>query len=484
MRETLKRLAKLTAGYSLVTLIGPIFTILLTPLYTRILTPADYGVVDVATALSSLIITFAMFGLDGSMSAYFFDGDESHQRNVVTSAGIMAAASGLIFSIFLFSFSQPLAIWLYRDATRDTIIHILAITVLATPIYFICVNALRLLMNIRRVNVLGLTNLLSQASFTLVFVLALNMKATGIVTATCLTAVVSSVTGLALIYKPLRGQFGAQLSKKLLWIGLSLLPGSIAYLLLSSIDRIILTQYVSLSDQGLYGIANKLASMLFVIGGAGMSAWQPMALSMANEPDAKPKYARVFELIFAAIMFMALALGLFAPEILRIFTRDVYVPAAPYAMVLMAYTGPILFGSSLLAIGLYISKQTKWISVALMVSAATNIALNLLLNPAFGIWGATWATVIAGVLYFAVTLFAAQRAYFVPYKWIRILTLAGCYLLILVLFLSPSLLGSIPAKLIAIVLFVIAIFFTGTLNLQHIRIGAQWAGSMLSRRAA
>jgi len=45
LRQTLARVIRLTAGYSLVTLLGPVFTVVLTPLYTRLLVPADYGVV-------------------------------------------------------------------------------------------------------------------------------------------------------------------------------------------------------------------------------------------------------------------------------------------------------------------------------------------------------------------------------------------------------------------------------------------------------
>ena len=43
MRQTMKRFTKLAAGYSSVTLLGPVVTILLVPLCTRLLEPTGYG---------------------------------------------------------------------------------------------------------------------------------------------------------------------------------------------------------------------------------------------------------------------------------------------------------------------------------------------------------------------------------------------------------------------------------------------------------
>lgn len=85
MRSTLKHLVKLTAGYSPVTLIGPLSLIFLTPLYTRVLTPADYGVVDVVLTMVTLITTVVNLGLDQALNAFFYDGDLNYQKKLVTS---------------------------------------------------------------------------------------------------------------------------------------------------------------------------------------------------------------------------------------------------------------------------------------------------------------------------------------------------------------------------------------------------------------
>ena len=181
MQTTLKRLAKLTAGYSLVTLVGPLFTILLTPLYTRVLTPADYGVVEVALTFSALLSVFALGGMDQALSAYFFDGDETFRRNLVTTTLACVCVAGLLLGLLMFAFAHTLAEIFFKTETRYLIFQLLAINMVSSPVYSVIAAALRLRMGVRRVNVLGLAQLFTNVACNIVFVLFLHLRATGIV---------------------------------------------------------------------------------------------------------------------------------------------------------------------------------------------------------------------------------------------------------------------------------------------------------------
>lgn len=470
MRVTLQRLARLTAGYSLVTLIGPLFTILLTPLYTRVLTPADYGVVDVALTLGALVNIVIVLGTDQAMSAHFFDGDDTNKRDLVTSTLIYVALAGAVGCGVLFIFAEPIAITLFKDPTRQITLRLLAPYVLFAPLYAVLAAALRLRMGIRRVNILGFTYLITYVCLNVLFVLVLQFKATGVIAANVLAHVAGALAGLALVWKPLRGQFAATALKPVLTSGLALLPGMVGFILLANVDRILLTQYVSQSEIGLYSIANKLASMLYVAFSAVWSAWWPMAMEMAKQPDAPRQYARMFEYFIAASTVAALTMGLFAPEILRLFTSEAYWPAAPYATVLMIYTGPLAFMNGSFQISHYVGKRVGWISAAALVSAGCNIALNLVLNPIYGVWGAVIATVIAGAVFGLITYITGRGVLFVDYRWLRTGIVIGVYLIVLgcvSLFASAAIL----VKIAAIALLMFTVISVGFVKTSQIRIG-------------
>jgi O-antigen/teichoic acid export membrane protein len=278
-----------------------------------------------------------------------------------------------------------------------------------------------------------------------------------------------------------RGRPERDLAGKLLRGGASLLPGVMSYLLLAGIDRILLTQYVTQAEIGLYGIANKLGSMMYVITNAAWAAWWPLALEMAGKPDAPRQYARMFEYFLAGSATLALCIGLFAPEILSVFTTAAYVPAAPYALALMAYFGPLQIAASCFSIGLYVGKRTQFVSLSLAIAAAINIALNLLLNPSLRVWGAVIATLAGGAVY-ALCMYAfSQRTLHVTYRWLRASALMAAYAGIVVAFLALPILANVPSKALAISAFVALIFAVGVVSPAQVQLGWQLARERVGR---
>src|SRR6476469_1402719 len=107
MRARLTQLTRLTAGYGLAALAGPIFTVLLTPLYTRVLHPSDYAILDTVTTLGILSLTLGMLGLNAAPSVFFYDGDEAHGRRVLTTAAVIALGWSSLIALLLATIARP-----------------------------------------------------------------------------------------------------------------------------------------------------------------------------------------------------------------------------------------------------------------------------------------------------------------------------------------------------------------------------------------
>jgi O-antigen/teichoic acid export membrane protein len=225
--------------------------------------------------------------------------------------------------------------------------------------------------------------------------------------------------------------------------------------------------------------------MAYVILSAGWNAWWPMALEMTNKPDAARQYARMAELFLAAALWLTLGIGLFAPEILAWFTRAVYVPAAPYALILLIYYGPLSFLGSNFQIGLYARKQTHWISIAFIVAAMVNVGLNLLWDRAWGVWGAVAATIVAIVAWLVCLYLPSQRALPIQYAWGKMGRLALIYSGVVGAFLLVPGFNHLLLKISVLALFPLAIIGTGIVSRRELNLGwqgvwqrlAQWRAS-------
>jgi hypothetical protein len=98
-------------------------------------------------------------------------------------------------------------------------------------------------------------------------------------------------------------------------------------------------------------------------------------------------------------------------------------------------------------IGLYIQKRTLWISAAYFAAAVTNVVLNLMWDPQWGVWGAVWATVAAGLLLAGLAYITGQRVFPVPYRLGRLLLLGLLYGAAVALFLLVPAANHVAVKL-------------------------------------
>ncbi len=477
MRETLKSIAKLTAGYSLVTLIGPLFTILLTPLYTRVLEPSDYGVVDVSVTFIGLLSTLITIGIETALNSHFWNNttdrasQSESQRNIATTAIVTVASLTTLAGIACFAFANQIATILFGEVTRKITIQIASVSIIFLPIYTLSLALLKQRMGVKRVSALGLIYLITLITCNVVFVLIFRWRATGILAGNAIAATVGCIAGVALLWSPLRGVYRSDIAKSLIQSGVSLLPSLLGFGLLANIDRLILTQFVSSTELGIYAIANRIASMLSIVMSAGLTAWIPIALKISSKSDAKKQYARITEFFLAAACFFALGGGLFSKEILAIFTRDAFISAAPYASMLMIYNGPIIVLASLFSLGFYIQKKEGLISVAYLIAVTLNILLNLIFDKSLNILGATIATLVGGMSLVISVYVLCQAIYRVTYRWLRLSATFASYVCMLIVgnlfFLDNAL-----VRFCLLLAFVGSLFLLKITSVQHLRMAA------------
>ncbi len=127
--------------------------------------------------------------------------------------------------------------------------------------------------------------------------------------------------------------------------------------------------------------------------------------------------------------------------------------------------------------GLSVSKKTKVIAVTVVVTWALNLILNNILIRLIGNQGAALSKMLSMMVFFALTLYFAQKVYPIPYelKRIALLLMVGAFLYGISLLINP--LNTIPrlaTKSILIVLypFILHVFnFYEAVELDRIRGG-------------
>lgn len=398
--------------------------LVLIPVLTRAFTPIQFGLWDVTMTFFILTTMVASLALEPALAAFYFETEDIAQRRIVASTSVHFR---VLFSVLLagsiFVLAPQLSRLIFGTPEHAVYFRIVAG---AAP-FFLIVNIFKQLFRIDfapgKFNVVAVGNAALYIALGVFLVMRMDMGVSGILLALLAAAVCFSCVGGLLSWRLLSFEFSSSTLRDMLAFSLPLLPYLLGYWIIDFSDRYFLTKLTTLEQVGIYSVGARISAIVALFATSFQMAWGPYALSFQHEPDAKERYSRGLFFFLLAALTVGTAIVVFARPILIVLTQPRYYGAEKVVGLLVLAT--IIHGAFLvISIVLMITKKTSLASVAILVGAGINLALNLLLIPRFGMVGAAVATVAS---YFVAVLLLyrfAQKHYPVDYKVPRIVKLA------------------------------------------------------------
>jgi PST family polysaccharide transporter len=170
----------------------------------------------------------------------------------------------------------------------------------------------------------------------------------------------------------------------------------IAVLLSLRIDQAMLTLMRGEHENGIYAAAQRLSEMLFFIPLAVVGAAAP-ALLRSHQTDLaeyRRRLGRVFTMLAWTAIGIALPVSLLADWIVTALFGRAFAQSGP-VLALHIWSAPALFLGVAASNWFVAESRQKDLLVRSTLGAAANVALNLLLIPAYGARGAALATLVS-----------------------------------------------------------------------------------------
>ena len=434
MKPHLLALGKQTLIYGLGNVAVQAVGLLTLPVFARVFSEAEYGVLELATVTLAALVIIADVGLASASQRSWFDyTDEQHlQRRVVMSTALIVSlvVSGTVCAALVLA-REPVSEWLFDGQQYTTVVVLLAV---ALPLTILA----QLLRELMRLRFRAWNYMISAALGAAITgflgvgaVLFLDAGLDGVLWGIVVGASAAALYGVVVV----RADLGASVSsgelRTMLAFGLPLVPAALAVWALTFIDRIMLGQLSNLAEVGEYAVANRVAMPLLFAVAAFVTAFSPFILAAHSEDPGTEKQIRARVLIYltAGLVLVALALSLFAREIIEIVAPQF---DDSYRATGLVAAGLVAFGISTVTMtGLTIARRTGHVAVAAAVAAAINIGLNLLLIPPWGMIGAATASLVAYTVLATLYHLQAQRIYRTPYdlRTVLVVCALGCALL-------------------------------------------------------
>lgn len=431
MFDQVKKATYATVVYSIGNLSAKLTGFVLLPLYTTHLSLAEFGTFVLIEPIWQLLSAFLSFSIPTALLRWLAPNQDKHsQKSLVFTA--LASLIGILtlFNIIAYPLNSLFdSNGLYNDPQFATylnwsfplvsfdILNLLVLSLLRyneKPWLYIALNTVKLSVN------LGLN---------VYFIVWLKMGIESIIISQLISSVLLNILSLPFLLKNIVPVFQFSALKEMISYGFPLIFTTVSSIILSVGDRYIINEYFTRSETGLYGIGYKIGGIInmFIIQSFQLG-FLPFAYKMLHDPNAKRFFSRTLTYYTFVLMFSALALSLFAKELLIIFTAGnsdfqgafIVVPIITFSFVVRG----IQYYFSL---GLHYVKKTKYNAWVVMSCALISVGLNFLLVPRFGITGAAFSSVLAVSVMALLYFYFAQQYYPIAFEYRRlfILLVAG-----------------------------------------------------------
>lgn len=374
------------------------------PIFTKLMTTEEYGIFSIYASYLSIVEVIALFGLSSTVRISKYDTNIDYEKYVATIIYVPAAlclAFAIPLNIILafkgefLSMNSSLWNYLLSTASIAAISNIVCAKQIIDGKYklhtlysisFTLLNAgisIALAYTIFRNHDIHMSRVIGQ------------FISQGIAT---LLLVVFSKTIRKIDIKYLKQAF--------IW-GMPLLLHTLATVVLTQTDKIVIKYLDGYSSAGIYGVAVTFVAIPLVVYTSFEGAWAPWFYSKINENE----YSNIRSFNNIYIIGMAFMVSIFmlaAPTLIMLFTDNAYWESM-YSLVPL--TASVFFEMTYgICVSVeYFYKKTWYITVGTVAAVAFNIALDVLFVTLWGYIAAAYATVLSKIILFVFHFFISKR---------------------------------------------------------------------------
>lgn len=398
-----QKLLSNTAILGVGTFASKILVFLLLPLYTAYLSTAEYSTADIITQSANLIMPLLSLGVCDAVFRFTLDKDTDKRRVLTTGLYVIFAG----FLVFAALFPLLNLIDYFEGYMWLIILYAFVANVHSLLAQYCRASGMTAFFALQGIIATALT-----IGLNILFLVVLDIGLLGYVLSVVISDAVVSLIIIAVIRRDFSvspKRFDRTLARMMLKFSVPLIPTTVFWWITNVSDRYMVKGFIGSDVNGLYAAAFKIPTMLILLSGIFIEAWQFSAVTERdgdNRVEHEAFFGTVFDSFQGMLYISGAGLIAFSKVFAKILFAESYYTAWEYMPLLIAAT---VFSSLVTFMGsvYLVDKKSVHSFVTSMIGALVNIALNLVLIPTpLGANGAALATFFS---YFVVFIIRAAN---------------------------------------------------------------------------
>lgn len=391
MKDKYKRLIRDMGVFALGVLGSKLITFLLLPLYTHVLTTDEYGVSDLVFTLGQLILPVISLAIFNGLLRYGLM-RENKPEDVLNCATRVFFIGSIVAVCLtpLLRFVPSLSEW--RWFLCAYVISSFAVTNSLVYLKVKDKNNLYAIFSILQTVVLVVGNI--------VFLVVLSFGVRGFLLSYIISNFVTVIFAFIFggMVKDLRvSKYRSDLIKSMILFSLPYILNDVSWWAIHSSNKLMIEFILGSAILGIYTTASKIPSLINVVSSIFTQAWGLSSIKEYDSTGESDFYSNVFYyfilVIFGACVCVVSVIKIF----MKIYVSESFFVAWQYIPLLLlgaVFSAVSAFAGSLLGA----MKKPQNLMWTTLVAGVINIALNLILIPIIGLWGAAIGTLVANVV--------------------------------------------------------------------------------------
>jgi len=402
VNQSLKTIVKGAGIVFIGTGIGMAFAYLGMMIVARFLGPSDFGLISMASAVTTIASTVVLVGMPGGVVRFvaFYKGknDQGRIKGVIISALTIVLPLGIIAGILLFLFADLISVRIFNEPNLTPILKIFSFSVPFYSLYYIFLYAISGFQEMRYM--VYVRDLFQNSSrlFLLIILLLLGYGVFGAAFAYTFAIIATPFVAFYYLNKifPIFSKAIKPISMKreLFSFSWPLMFAGMLGLVMGWIDTLMLGYFLTASDVGIYRASLSTAGLLMIVPGSFGAIFYPVITefhSRGEKKELENTDAVVTKWIFMIVLPLVLLMILFSKQVLYILYGAEYIAGALVLCILgFGYLIISVFSPTNQLI--QVIGRTRLIMVNTSVGAVLDVILNFWLIPIHGIEGAGVAT--------------------------------------------------------------------------------------------
>ncbi|MCJ7515973.1 MAG: polysaccharide biosynthesis C-terminal domain-containing protein [Dehalococcoidia bacterium] len=379
--------------------------LILLPILSKTLGAKAYGIWSLIEVTVLLLVFVALLQLDYSMARFL----ASEPNKGKISSGffsVLAVTSGtsILFSILMYVLAEPFAAAVLGDVQMAPLVKLAAFLIVLTTLDGVISQYFRAIRQMAKYSMFIVAEVVGEIALITYLVLS-GFGLYGAISALLIVRILLFVIGFLMVKSQIEfSKPSIPVIKSYLTISLPLVPAWLCWWTYSLSCRYIIGYFLGVEAVGVYAAAYVLATVIEFLFNPLIVVLLPATAYLYENnkiQDVKTHLKYSFKLYLLFAIPCVLGISILAKPLLATATTAEFtagflvVPIIALAEIFMGC------GSIIMTVPLLL-KRTRTILLIEGISAATNVAMNIVLVPLIGILGAAVSTLVAFILRFII----------------------------------------------------------------------------------